>query len=978
MKSLSRLLIGLLLAASAHATTFSVQVEVTPAGVASKWPTNADWESAAGNFRWGTVPPISIEVGADWGRNDRALLLTDPGAATIGITGCTLASGFTLGADGIVGTDATAYSQLCRYTALSSLGAFTAVSEPFRVEAIAPPVADDQAPPYPIALTATANDAGLALTFDASCDNYEPDGTAPSGTVSYDVRLNGGTPLNIAAPSCTPKLLAATNIGSHGSSPSSAQTANDYQIVSGGDMDGADDILRFLSASAAADFSLSILIDSVSNNGASFAKYGLQIRNLTANNAVMALCGYQGNDQTQVRRRNTAGASVGGVASAAASLPRWYQLVKSGNTIDCLSSTDGNSFTAHADNYSITWSSPVEAGLFTTGAASTLSTGNYENFNFNTAGSVSYQYNTTLTGSISVDVRALDNDGNASMYGPAVVVARSAPADTTPPTFSVQPSGVAGGQTSINWDAGTCTDPGANASGVRGYIPQTKTSSGGTRTAQPEQVSSSYTQSGLTANTTYYLDSQCVDNAGNVSVGYSTQASATTESGAPPAFTAPTTTLTVIGSSTIRATITAVEGADHFITGYRASSSANWTVLTAYDVVGLTYDYGGFSPGQTGCYRHAAANADESTIGPWSTGGCATTESTGTGGLKWHPGHYMLLDGGTWSSTVQATHFSQIDAICANSNIKGVQITFKWSNFETALNNYSQGFTFVQAYLTRVAACNKRLMVVVREREFGTPNGNWPSTLPTYLNSGTYNGGAWLGTVGQSYAGNLRALARIWDPVVMNRLIALSQAYGAQFDDDPNFEMFAIEGETSVSAGPSEDGFSYAGWYTQLKRWVEASRAAWPHTQLRLYTNWTGTDAQLNDLMAHGAPRQVAICCGPDVLPDRGITADRVVRGLNGNGTVHAGWLDYRGQVGIVTEVQYPEWAGSYGDWTPEELYDYAHDTLRTTHMVWYRNEAVGTSEKRWSTGILPFINSISGAVYTTSCPTLYTACDTN
>ena len=72
----------------------------------------------------------------------------------------------------------------------------------------------------------------------------------------------------------------------------------------------------------------------------------------------------------------------------------------------------------------------------------------------------------------------------------------------------------------------------------------------------------------------------------------------------------------------------------------------------------------------------------------------------------------------------------------------------------------------------------------------------------------------------------------------MDRLIALSQALAKRYDKHPLFEMIGFQETTFGLPG---SGFDLAAYHTQLERWFDASRKAWPHTQLRLNANYGGS-----------------------------------------------------------------------------------------------------------------------------------------
>lgn len=354
---------------------------------------------------------------------------------------------------------------------------------------------------------------------------------------------------------------------------------------------------------------------------------------------------------------------------------------------------------------------------------------------------------------------------------------------------------------------------------------------------------------------------------------------------------------------------------------------------------------------------------------------CVTQTST-SAAIKWHPGHYVWLD----MHASQASHLAAIDALSAETSVQGVQVLMDWALLEGATpGDYSQGFARVDAYLAKLASLKvpKRLILGVNERNFGTaPASGTPcssaasSLLPGYL--AAQSNGCAIAAPGA--AGSLAVMAKFWEPAVMDRLIALSKAYAQRYDQNPLFEVFAGNSETAVAA-PAGSGFTYTAYITQLKRWFDESKPAWTHTQLRLYANWVDSDAHMLDLITY--VRGGTIVGGPDPelpLPNitRSIQANKVFRNADGSGT------DFRGTVPWVGEVQ-ALGIGYRFTQTPAEIYDYQSNTMHASYLIWMRNTWTGGAAQKWDTGILPFIQSIKGKVYSTDCPpTFPQGCTTN
>ena len=131
--------------------------------------------------------------------------------------------------------------------------------------------------------------------------------------------------------------------------------------------------------------------------------------------------------------------------------------------------------------------------------------------------------------------------------------------------------------------------------------------------------------------------------------------------------------------------------------------------------------------------------------------------------VKWHPGHYMNL---SISGTQDAR--PQIDAIANEPAIKGVVLYLYWSQLEKSKGVYD--FSQIDFYLNKLKtlAKPKRLVVNIRDRKFGTTART--GIIPAYmLSDPIYKGGV-------AYQSNDSMVARLWEPAVMDRMIALYRA----------------------------------------------------------------------------------------------------------------------------------------------------------------------------------------------------------
>jgi hypothetical protein len=296
--------------------------------------------------------------------------------------------------------------------------------------------------------------------------------------------------------------------------------------------------------------------------------------------------------------------------------------------------------------------------------------------------------------------------------------------------------------------------------------------------------------------------------------------------------------------------------------------------------------------------------------------------------------------------------------VAGNPYIKGIKIDFNWAYFEKTAGDYSAGFAIVDAYLARLAQAPtaKSLILHMTERSFGNPTTN---VYPPYVID---NGWVAVRPSGETWSGNLASAARMLQPEVMDRLIAMSRAYAARYDGNPRLAMYGLN-ETAL--GVQGFGYSNSAYYTQLKRWFTESKKVWTRTPLRLAANYTGSDGDMLALFDHATSTVVAggaTIGGPDPelpLPDvsRTVQANRLFRGENGG-------TDRRGVVPWVGEVQAMGLGTRYTE-TPAEIFDYEYDVMRANYMIWLRNTWTGGDAQKWP-AILAYINSIQGRIHTT------------
>jgi hypothetical protein len=310
---------------------------------------------------------------------------------------------------------------------------------------------------------------------------------------------------------------------------------------------------------------------------------------------------------------------------------------------------------------------------------------------------------------------------------------------------------------------------------------------------------------------------------------------------------------------------------------------------------------------------------------------CGSTLSVGgtVTQKKFSPGHYML----PYAGESQATLLKRADEVCSEPALKGMEMVTRWAALESSKGHFT--FGNVEQLYQRLATCKKRLVLEVLAVRF---DGHSDGIVPVDLENQ-------LARTDNDY------IARLWEPAVMDRFIALYKALGQRFDPEPYFEGVIF---TETAVGNVADSYTATAFIAQVTRAVKATRAAWPTSRVIVYDNFISdaTTQQAVDFMKmlHAAGVGVG---GPDVIPPPyvGTVGERVYRG-------EIGGTDHRGGMLAAFAVQVPELGGTKGTYTPRELFDHCVYTNRCRYMFWTRNVASGGAEQQWSTGILPFIRA--------------------
>lgn len=210
---------------------------------------------------------------------------------------------------------------------------------------------------------------------------------------------------------------------------------------------------------------------------------------------------------------------------------------------------------------------------------------------------------------------------------------------------------------------------------------------------------------------------------------------------------------------------------------------------------------------------------------------------------KFHPGHYVAL-----SEIQRVAEVKQID----EPALRGISKRYYWADLESKKGMYD--FAAITNDLEFAKAHQKQLIVFITDKTF-SPGRN---PLPGYLS--------------EFALPNLRGFtAKRWDPVVIERLIAVSQALATNFDAHPNFEGVALQ-ESALMISPAvqdQNGYTPEKYRDALIKILNESSKAFARSHVFWYMNHLeGNEGYLADVAKAIVPAHV-IMGGPDILPFR-------------------------------------------------------------------------------------------------------------
>lgn len=319
---------------------------------------------------------------------------------------------------------------------------------------------------------------------------------------------------------------------------------------------------------------------------------------------------------------------------------------------------------------------------------------------------------------------------------------------------------------------------------------------------------------------------------------------------------------------------------------------------------------------------------------------------------------------------------------------KGALLRFQWTDLEgDTLGSYTAGMDKVEAYLNKMKTYpGRRLIIFIQIKTSGDPNGvNPPHAVPKYMrDSSSYYGDGvnnytntdpvthvfTQGSNNGQYAylssngGPGGYIPNMHNTNVMNRFIALMQAFATRFNTNPYLEAIAFsEASIAKPAGAPSNWNTLAGggvaWFDNTTTAFTAARVALSNVQLCQWINADRTDMKtwVPEIQAAGigvgmpdlCPEEKGFNLRNDYPGQAGTAPGNIQHCQDGAGLAivmgHAskpalsGTVVGRNQTSGTQQGQahvYPTYPGL--GTSRQDVHDFAVNTVGVTHLCWAHN----------------------------------------
>lgn len=213
--------------------------------------------------------------------------------------------------------------------------------------------------------------------------------------------------------------------------------------------------------------------------------------------------------------------------------------------------------------------------------------------------------------------------------------------------------------------------------------------------------------------------------------------------------------------------------------------------------------------------------------------------------VRFNPGHCMTVDVGSGGGGLEGWK-NQIREIKDLPEWRSAGVLLNWDDIETDTRGVYD-FTIFDALRDVCHECGKGLHIGIKFQWFGNPTdpeGKLPKYLDTILDG---KPGYSCRPEDEEWAGNLSLYVHLHDERVMTAYLDMMRALAEHIGADDTLYVIAF-GETSVDA-PESSGFTTEKWFNQIVRFGYETRQAFPHTEVRVGTNYIGSKQTMCDLM---------------------------------------------------------------------------------------------------------------------------------
>jgi len=338
----------------------------------------------------------------------------------------------------------------------------------------------------------------------------------------------------------------------------------------------------------------------------------------------------------------------------------------------------------------------------------------------------------------------------------------------------------------------------------------------------------------------------------------------------------------------------------------------------------------------------------------------ALSNSNLGGSVKWHPGHYVKIKAKDTDTALQRRKDVE-----NNKYLKGVLVMVNWQDIEGPKEG-DYHFAVIEEYVNWARENGKYVFFQIKDRCF---HGCLDAASPAYLMTDLkYNGGVSKMYSGQKVKGSV---VKLWEPAVVDRLIALNKALAVRYDRDAHFMGLYTE-ETAIGLGkPKPLDYNSDAYLSQLKRLLVETKKVFPHTMFIMAMNFApGAVSGLRPL----AEKMVEIGgCGighPDTLPWR-MEEGKLTPGYQIE-------MEFKGKVAIAPMVNTSDMKQTD---TAEKVYQMAINTLGANYIFWEpwfytdsRNKTGASKPDWWEGEVLPLLEKYHGAAVS-DCPSSFSSC---